>query len=117
MSQNGVYGIGATVVTLGVLGSSVFPTKISPPAGAQGGKMKLLGAAGSTVQILPNSLPGFNIGGATGAALGASISGYPITTLDFYRFDGPAVFYLAATGATATVAFTFDYSASGCTLA
>lgn len=112
MSQNGTYGVGATVVTLGVLGASVFPTKITAPSGCLGMRFKLLGAAGSTVQILPNAISGVSIGGAT-----AAIAGYPLVTGEMYPVYGPAVFYLAATGATATVAFAFEYSASGVTLA
>lgn len=107
--------LGATQMVLGTLGASVFPTLVRPPSGCVGGQMRLLGAAGSTVQILPNAVAGLNIGGAT-----ALVGGYPIypngtNNTDFY-WDGPNAFYLAATGATATVAIVFQFSA-GATLA
>ena len=110
MNQNDTYVMGATVLTLGTLGASLFPTKIIPPANAVGFQMKLLGASGSTVQILPNYIPGQTVGGAT-----AIIAGYPITTTDLSPVYGPAAFYMAATGATATVAFTWRLTA-GATL-
>lgn len=107
--------LGATQLVLGTLGASVFPTLVKPPANCVGGQMRMLGAAGSTVQILPNTIAGLNIAGAT-----AIVGGYPIyptgtNNTDFY-WDGPNAFYLAATGATATVAIVFQLSA-GATLA
>ena len=114
MTQKEIYGIGASQIILGTLGASVFPTKIVPPSGCVGMQLKLLGAAGSTVQILPNLVAGASIGGATAIT---TIPGYPLVTGEMYPIAGPAAFYLAATGASATVAVQFLYSASGCTLA
>lgn len=102
--------LGATVITLGTLGASLFPTRIQPPSGCIGLEMKLLGAAGSTVQVLPNYLSGKTVAGAT-----AAIEGYPLVTGEMYPIYGGANFFLAATGATATVAMIFKYT-SGATL-
>lgn len=113
--QNEAYVFGATVVTLGTIGASVFPTKISPPPGSVGGQMKLLGAAGSTVQVLANQISGLAGGIAGLTTIGASVAGYPLNAVgvDNSIYTGPASFWLAATGATATVAITFRFSASG----
>lgn len=113
MTQNRIFTIGATQVVLGTLGASVFPTIIRPPAGCIEINMKLLGASGSTVQILPNAISGASIGGATAIT---TVGGYPLTTSDSLAIFGPAAFYLAATGATATVAMVFKYTAGGATL-
>lgn len=110
--QHDAYGLGATQITLGVLGASVFPTVFKCPSGVCGVQFKLLGAAGSTVQILPTAIVGATVGGAT-----AVIAGYPLVTGEMYPIDGPSSFYIAATGATATVAALFIYSAQGVTLA
>lgn len=111
------YVMGATVVTLGTLGASVFPTKVTVPSGCIGYEMKLLSGA-SGAMILPNYLAGSNIAGAT--ALSASlITGYPLAAIGSNNLyiGGPAAFYLVSGGATATVAFNFRFSASGVTLA
>lgn len=108
--------MGATVITIGTLGASVFPFKLTSPAGCIGGQIKLLGAAGSTVQILPNAISGVSIGGAT--AGGSSLTaGYPLVTQEMFPWYGPATFYIAATGATATVSALFEYTSSGASLA
>lgn len=105
--------LGGTQLILGTLGSSVFPTKIYPPAGCVSLRYKLLGNAGSTVHVLPNLMPGFNIAGATNIS---SIGGYPLVSGEMHIVNGPATFYLAASGSTATVAMLFEYSAHGTTL-
>ena len=110
MNQNEAFVLGATVVTLGTLGASTFPTRIQPPPSCIGLQMKLMGAAGSTVQILPNYISGQTVSGAT-----AAIAGYPLVTTEMQPIYGPANFYLAATGATATVAILFKLTA-GATL-
>lgn len=113
-SQNEVYVMGGTQMVLGTLGASVFPTLVSPPSGCVGIQYKLLGAAGSTVQIVPNAISGASIGGATAIT---TIGGYPLVTSETSPIIGPASFYLAATGATATVALNFLFSSGGATLA
>jgi len=108
--QKDAFFLGATQLILGTLGASVFPTIVKVPSGAVGLQMKLLGASGSTVQILPNAVSGASIGGATAIT---SIGGYPLVTGEMYPIQGPASFYLAATGASATVALNFMFSSAG----
>jgi len=116
MIQNQVHFMGATVITIGTLGAATFPYKFTSPPGCIGGQIKLMGAAGSTVQIFPNAVSGATIGGAT-SLIGTSLTGYPLVTSEMFPWYGPANFYLACTGATATVAVCFEYTAGGATLA
>lgn len=113
-AQNDTYIIGGTLITLGTLGASVFPTVIKSPS-ISGGQMTVatLGS-GATIQLLPTAVSGASIGGATG--VGASVSGYGFGTADIISWVGPASFYLACTGATSVVKCLFEYSA-GATLA
>lgn len=106
--------VGGTQIIIGTLGASVFPTKIVPPAGCVAMQFKLM-TAGATLQILPNAISGLNIAGATSIT---GLLGYPMppSTTEAYPFYGPSSFYFAATGATATVAANFMYSATGATL-
>lgn len=107
--QNEIYFMGATQIPLSVLGASVFPTQIKPPQFCVGMQYKII-TGGGTVQILPNAIANQTISGAT-----AVIGGYPLVTGEMYPIVGPAAFYIAATGATATVALNFFFS-SGATL-
>jgi hypothetical protein len=113
-SQTDTNVIGATAITLGALGASVFPTIIRSPS-ISGGQI-IVGTLGSgaTIQVLPTGMSGLSIAGAT--AVGASISGWPISTSLGFSWEGPAAFYLACTGATSVVTCLFRYSA-GATLA
>ncbi len=106
--------VGGTQIILGTLGASVFPTKITPPAGCVGMQFKLMGAAGSTVQIIANQITTGTVSGATSIT---GLGGYPLITGEMYPFYGPASFYLACTGASATIAANFMFSAAGTTLA
>jgi hypothetical protein len=110
--QKDVYFMGATVLNLSILGASVFPTAVKPPAGCVGMQIKAL--SGGTIQILPNAgTSGVSIGGAT-----AAISGYPLALgTDMFITPGPAAFYMAATGSSGTVAINFMFSAGGASLA
>lgn len=116
MQQNEVFFMGGTVITIGILGAATFPYKITSPPGCIGGQIKLLGAVGSTVQILPNAVSGSTIGGAT-SLIGGSLTGYPLVTSEMFPWYGPANFYLACTGATATIAACFEFTSGGATLA
>lgn len=109
-TQNDTCAMGGTVVTLGVLGASVFPTQIKTPS-ISGGMFYInsLGAS-ATVQILPIQMSGLNIAGATG--VGGSMVGYPVGSSQVISWLGPASFYLACTGATSTCAFLFEYAAN-----
>ena len=105
------FAFGATQIALDVLGASVFPTLIKPPPNCLGGQIKLVTVAtGATVQILPNQLSGKVVGGAT-----AAIGGYPLITGEMYPWEGPAAFWVAASGSSATIALNFRLSA-GATL-
>jgi len=114
MSYQAIFGMGATQIALNVLGASVFPTLIKPPAYCAGGMLKLITvAAGATVQILPNAISGASIGGATAIT---TVGGYPLVTGEMYPWHGPAAFYIAASGSSATIALNF-YLTAGCTIA
>lgn len=116
-AQNDTFTMGGTVMTLGVLGASVFPTVVKTPS-ISGGQFYInsLGS-GATVQILPTQLAGASLGGATGLAV--TTQGYGVGTSQVIAWIGPASFYLACTGATSTVAFLFEYAngSNGATLA
>ncbi len=103
--QRDVFLVGATQFFLGILGASVFPKVITPPPGCSEMQLRLIGASGSTVQILPNAISGASVGGAT-----AVVGGYPLVTGEQFPINGPACFYLAATGATATIGIAFWFS-------
>lgn len=111
MSQDKIYVLGSTQITLGPLGSSTFPTRITPPAGTSSVRIKSLGGASTLIEVLPNHIPNANLAGAT-----ASPGGYPIGSGEMCPINGPANFYLACTGATGVVALMFEYGASGVTL-
>lgn len=114
MNNDQVYFKGATQIILGVLGASVFPYKFSAPSGCIGGQLKILGAAGSTIQVIPNAVSGASVGGATAIT---TMGGYPLDSGEIFPWYGPANFYLACTGVTGTVAACFEYTAGGATLA
>jgi hypothetical protein len=113
-AQNDTFLLGGTLITLGQLGASVFPTIVKSPS-ISGGQMTVhtLGS-GATVQILPIAVAGASIGGAT--AVGASLVGYPFSSSDIISWVGPASFYLASTGAASVVKVLFEYSAQGASL-
>lgn len=111
--QRDIYVVGGTQVIIGTLSSTVHPYLVTPPAGCAELQVKLLGASGSTVQILPNAVSGVTIAGAT---VITAIGGYPLITGEMYPIQGPAAFYLGATGATATVAISFWFTSLGATL-
>ena len=109
VGQIDTFVIGGSLMTINALGSSVFPTKITPPINSWGGQLKI--ASGTSVEILPNQLANKNIAGATATGLG-----YFLGTSEIYQFNGPASFYIATANATAVIALSFNFS-SGATLA
>lgn len=113
VGQNDICTIGATQMILGTLGSSVFPTVFSVPAGCVGVQLKLIGASGSSVCILPNAVSGKTISGATALT---AIQGYPLVSGEMYPIMGPAQFYLGCAGASATIAVNLFFSSNGATL-
>lgn len=66
------------------------------------------------MHVVPNMMVGASVGGATSIN---NIGGYPLVSGEMHIVNGPATFYLAASGATATVAMMFEFSAHGTTLA
>jgi hypothetical protein len=111
--MNQAFAFGATQIPLVPLSGTTFPTLIKPPAGCCGGQMKLVAVTtGATIQILPNQVAGISIGGATAVT---GLGGYPLVTGEMYPWNGPAAFWLAASGASATVAINFLFTA-GATL-
>jgi hypothetical protein len=113
-TQMDTFVIGATQITLGILGASVFPTVLKSPSFSGGQIIVGTLGAGATVQVLPTAVSGASIGGAT--AVGASIAGWPLSTTVGFTWEGPAAFYVAATGGTSVINCLFKYSA-GATLA
>lgn len=106
VGQENVYAMGATQITCGILGASVFPTKITAPNGCIG--MDIAYVSGGSVQILPNALSGKTISGAT-----AALTGWPLTATP-YSISGPASFYVAWAGSSqAIVSVNFKFSSSG----
>jgi hypothetical protein len=110
-NQSDLRVLGSTILTLAPLGASIFPTKFSSPSGSVSGSLKFLN--GSTVEILPNILPGQTVSGATKGGLG-----YFLGAAEIYQFAGPANFYIAATGsATAQISAIVGFGDFGVTLA
>ena len=88
-TQNELLAIGATRIAVGM--SSII--KCSPTAYSFGINLKIL-SGGGTLEIVssPPSL--------TGASSAVHGTGYPVGASESVTFDGPATFYLLATGAT-----------------
>lgn len=108
-TQNDVYFMGATQMNIGIIGASLFPTKITPPQYCVGGFIQRI--SGGTLEILPSELSGKTISGATAGGLGFIMGG----SLMAYAFEGPASFYIAATGSTAVAGIMWKFS-TGATL-
>lgn len=103
--QDEVYYLGATQIAMGPLGASLFPTLVKPPEGCVGGLVQRI--SGNTLEILPSYLANKTISGATAGGLGFILGG----SLAAYAFEGPAAFYLAATGATTIAGIMWKFSA------
>lgn len=103
------YSLGATRFTVAVVTGATAPALIKVPAGSNGGFFKIL-SGGGTLEILPATIAGGSIGGATTNVLA---TGYPVGGTEIVSFSGPASFYLAATGAAMVVGLTFTYSQGG----
>lgn len=108
-SQNDVYFMGATVINVGIIGASLFPTLVKPPPYCIGGFVQRI--SGGSLEILPSELANKTISGATAGGLGFIMGG----SLTPVAFEGPAAFYLAATGATAVAGILWKF-ASGATI-
>lgn len=104
-SQGDVYYMGATQIACGPLGASLFPTKIQPPEGCIGGMVQRL--SGGTLEIMPSYLANKTISGATAGGLGFILGGSLLPV----PFEGPAAFYIAASGTTAVAGILWKFSA------
>jgi hypothetical protein len=91
--------IGATRITIGL--SALV--KVSPMAFAKGGVIKIF-SGGGTLEIIPQPIA---LSGTSAAGWG---NGYPLAAAEVKAIDGPATFYLAATGATMVAAYCVNYS-------
>jgi len=79
-----------------IVGSAVVALQVVPPRGCNGVYFGL--AAGQT----------WAIANATGMSIGNS---FVLGATERLNFDGPATFFLAAGGATATIGIVWKYSA------
>lgn len=100
--QDKLFTLGATQMTLDVLGSSQFPTKITPRPGQVFSALRFI--AGGTVYIMPET-----------ASEASSGTGYALGTEPFY-INGPASFYLGAGSTQSIVHICYGYTAGGATL-
>lgn len=100
MYQNDVFMVGSTRIIVGL--STIV--KVQPTAYENCFVLKIL-AGGGTLEIVKGTTAG-------GSGWG---TGYPIGTNEFVSVAGPAVFYLAATGATMTASMYLGYT-SGATI-
>lgn len=106
MTQNEVNAVGATTIPVGL--SAII--KIQAGAYQNGFALKIL-SGGGTLEISkpPIALSGTS---ATGWA-----TGYPLGALETFSINGPATFYLAATGATMVASMTIAYTSGASVLA
>ena len=79
------YGFGATQISVGISATA----KIIPPPGALGGFFHIQGAGGSCAIV-------------NGASQVAS-TGYLMSTTEVVQMEGPATFYIAASGVTTVI--------------
>lgn len=91
--------IGATRI---IIGTSAL-VKVMPIPFQQKGYLKIF-SGGGTLEIVPQP-PAL-----TGTSAVVFGTGYPIGASEIKEIDGPATFYLAATGATMVAAYVVHYS-------
>ncbi len=100
--QRNIYGYGSTQIAVGL--SQVI--RIQPSAGEWAEQFKYL--SGGSLEIVP-----IQLSGSSTAAGGAWGKGYLMGTSEVFPqagSPGPAVFYLAATGATAIIGMVIGYT-------
>lgn len=100
--------MGGTIMNLGGVTAAIQPTRFLAPPNCVGGELRRL--SGGSLEIMPNVIAGGSIGGAS-----ASGTGYLIGISQIISWEGPAAFYLAATGATVVVSALMKFS-DGATL-
>lgn len=99
MAQFDVYAVGATRIVVGL--SAIV--KLQAAAYENGDSIKILAGSG-TLEIIP---PPLALSGTSATGWGL---GYPVGASESVNIGGPAIFYLAATGATMTAAMYFGYT-------
>ena len=105
----------ATQSELSVLGSTQIAIGLSQvlkviPSAYQFAQTIKIGSGGGTLEIVPPQLNGAST--ASGSAWG---KGYALGGTEVFNFGGPAIFYLAATGATMTAWMTIGYTSGAST--
>lgn len=100
MAQTDIYSMGATRINVGL--STII--RVTPTAYQYAENIKIL-AGGGTLEIIPTPLA---LSGASAVGWGL---GYPIGASEVVSVSGPAVFYMAATGATMTATILLGYTA------
>lgn len=99
MDQNQIACMGGTRIAVGL--SAIIAVKPAPYTYGQ--NMKIL-SGGGTLEIVA---PPAALSGASAVGWG---TGYPVGATETISVSGPAVFYLAASGATMTVAMLDGYT-------
>lgn len=103
--QRDVYSMGATRYSVGT--SQIL--RLAPLPGAAMSVLKYI--SGGSLEIVNPVLSGASTAAASGWG-----AGYLMGTTETMPIYGPAVFYLAASGATCVVALATGFSAGGATL-
>lgn len=100
MQTNRILALGATRISVGL--SAII--KVAGQAGQGQGYFKIF-SGGGTLEIVqpPPAL--------TGSSAAGWAAGYPVGASEIMTTNGPAAFYLAATGATMVVAYCTQYTA------
>jgi len=106
MAQNDIFVIGATRITIGL--SQIV--RIMPTDYQYAETIKIFSGAG-TLEIIAPALSGSSTAASSGWG-----QGWPIGASEVYSIGGPAVFYLAATGATMVACMTLGRTAGATVL-
>jgi len=105
MAQNDIFVLGATRIAVGL--SQVL--RVMPTDYQYAETFKIF-SGGGTLEIVPPCLSG------SSTAAGNWGIGYPVGASEIVSVGGPAVFYLAATGATMTITMTLGRTAGATVL-
>lgn len=100
MSVTDVYAVGATRINVGT--SAIIRVKASDYV--RGYQMKII-SGGGTLEIVPLPLA------LTGTSAVYWGTGYPVGATEVVEINGPAAYYLAATGATMVVGINLLFTA------
>lgn len=92
-TQSDVYSAGSTRISVGL--SAII--KVTPLQYQQLSQLKIF-SGGGTLEVVPTPIA---LSGSSAAGWGL---GYPVGASEVVTMNGPAVFYLAATGATMVAA-------------